>query len=113
MAAYSTAGVRYPNNNRLPTSYKSNAASGFPVNLSTSMCPFFPTSITYMGAMFTTSIVVFIQMGRMTVVANDVLHDTSLLQRSDGSIDTLFQRELRCNTLKIFCTKRSILVGQE
>ena len=30
VAAYSTAGVRYPNNNRLPTSYKSNAASGFP-----------------------------------------------------------------------------------
>ena len=66
-----------------------------------------------MGAMFTTSVVVFIQMGGMTVVANDVLHDTSLLQRSDGSIDTLFQCELRCNMLKIFCTKCSILVRQE
>ena len=77
------------------------------------MYPLFPTSITYMGAMFTTSIVVFIQMGRMTVVANDVLHDTSLLQCSDGSIDTLFQCELRCNMLKIFCTKCSILIGQE
>ena len=84
-----------------------------PLNLSTRMCPLFPTSITYMGAMFMTSVVVFIQMGGMTVVANDVLHDTSLLQRSDGSIDTLFQCEPRCNTLKIFCTKRSILVRQE
>ena len=84
-----------------------------PLNLSTSMGPIFPTSITYMGAMFTTSVVVFIHMGGMTVVANDVLHDTSLLQRSDGSIDTLFQCELRCNMLKIFCTKCSILVGQE
>ena len=61
-----------------------------PLNLSTSMCPLFPTSITYMGTMFMTSIVVFIQMGGMTVVANDVLHDTSLLQCSDGSINTLF-----------------------
>ena len=61
-----------------------------PLNLSTSMCPLFPTRITYMGAMFTTSVVVFIQMGGMTVVANNVLHDTSLLQCSDGSIDTLF-----------------------
>ena len=61
-----------------------------PLNLSTSMCPLFPTSITYMGAMFMTSVVIFIQMGGMTVVANDVLHDTSLLQCSDGSIDTLF-----------------------
>ena len=43
-----------------------------------------------MGAMFTTSVVVFIQMGGMAVVANDVPHDTSLLQSSDGSIDTLF-----------------------
>ena len=60
------------------------------LNLSTSMCPLFPTSITYMGAMFTTSIVIFIQMGRMTVVTNNVLHDTSLLQCSDSSIDTLF-----------------------
>ena len=77
------------------------------------MCPIFPTSITYMGAMFTTSVVVFIQMGGMTVVANNVLHDTSLLQCSDGSINTLFQCELRCNMLKIFCTKRSIVVGQE
>ena len=59
------------------------------------MYPLFPTSITYMGAMFTTSVVVFIQMGGMTVVTNDVLHDTSLLQRNDGSIDTLFQRKLR------------------
>ena len=50
-----------------------------PLNLSTSMYPLFPTSITYMGAIFMTSIVVFIQMGRMTVVANDVMHDTSLL----------------------------------
>ena len=83
------------------------------LNLSTSMCPLFSTSITYMGAMFTTSIVVFIQMGGMTVVTNDVLHDTSLLQCSYGSIDTLFQRELRCNTLKIFHTKCSILVRQE
>ena len=66
-----------------------------------------------MGAIITTSVVVFIQMGGMTVVANDVLHDTSLLQRSDGSIDALFQRELRCNTLKIFHTERSILVGQK
>ena len=84
-----------------------------PQNLSTSMCPLFPTSITYMGAMLTTSVVIFIQMGGMTVVANDVLHDTSLLQCSDGSIGTLFQHELRCNKLKIFRTKRSILVGQE
>ena len=30
------------------------------LNLSTNMCPLFPTSITYMGAMFTTSVVVFI-----------------------------------------------------
>ena len=84
-----------------------------PLNLSTSMCPLFPTGIIYMGAMFTTSVVVFIQMGGMTVVANDVLYDTSLLQCSDGSIDTLFQRELRCNTLEIFRAKRSILVAQE
>ena len=98
-----------------PTADKLQVKRGqrVPLNLSTSMCPLFPTSITYMGAMFMTSVVVFIQMGGMTVVANDVLHDTSLLQRSDGSIDTLFQCELRCNTLKIFRTKRSILVGQE
>ena len=60
-----------------------------------------------------TSIVVFIKMGGITVVANNVLHDTSLLQSSDGSIDILFQHKLRCNMLKIFCTKRSILIGQE
>ena len=66
-----------------------------------------------MGAMFMTSVVVFIEMGGMTVVENRVLYDTSLLQCSNASIDTLFQCELRCNTLKIFCTKRSILVGQE
>ena len=83
-----------------------------PLNLSTNMCPLFPTSIIYMDAMFT-SVVVFIEMGGMTVVANDVLHDTSLLQCSDGSIDTLFQCKLRGNMLKIFCTKHSILVGQE
>ena len=77
------------------------------------MFPLFPTSITYMGAMFMTGIVVFIEMGGMIMVANDVLHDTSLLQCSDGSIDTLFQRELRCNMLKIFGTKRCILIGQE
>ena len=98
-----------------PTADKLQVKCGqrVPLNLSTSMCPLFPTSITYMGAMFMTSVVVFIQMGGMTVVANNVLHDTSLLQCSDGSIDALFQRELRCNTLKIFRTKRSILVGQE
>ena len=98
-----------------PTADKLQVKRGqwVPLNLSTSMCPLFPTSITYMGAMFITSIVVFIQMGRMIVVANDVLHNTSFLQRSYGSIDTLFQCELRCNTLKIFCTKCSILVGQE
>ena len=84
-----------------------------PLNLSTSMHLLFPTSITYMGAMFMTSVVIFIQMGGMTVVANDVLHDTSLLLRSDGSIDALFQCELRCNTLEISCTKYSILVRQE
>ena len=98
-----------------PTANKLQVKCGQQVflNLSTSMCPLFPTSITYMGAMFMTSVVVFIQMGGMTVVANDVLHDTSLLQRSYGSIDTLFQCELRCNTLKIFRTKCSILIGQE
>ena len=77
------------------------------------MTSLFPTSVTYMDAMFMTSIVIFIEMGGMTVVTNDVLHDTSLLQHSDGSIDTLFQRKLRCNTLEIFRTKCSILVGQE
>ena len=30
VAAYSSAGICYPNNNWLPTSYKSNMASGFP-----------------------------------------------------------------------------------
>ena len=84
-----------------------------PLNLSTSMSLLFPTSITYMGAMFTSSVVKYIKISGMTVVANDVLHDTSLLQHSDSSIDTLFQHKLRCNTLEIFCTKRSILVGQE
>ena len=69
------------------------------------------TSITYMGIMLMTSVVIFIEMGRITVVENDVLHDTSLLQCSDGSINILFQCKLRCNMLKIFCTKRSILVG--
>ena len=98
-----------------PTTDKLQVKRGqqVPLNLSTSMCPLFPTSITYMGAMFMTSVVVFIQMGGMTVVANDVLHDTSLLQCSDGSIDALFQRELRCNTLKIFRTEHSILVRQK
>ena len=98
-----------------PTTDKLQVKSGqrVPLSLSTSMCPLFPTSVTYMGAMFMTSVVVFIKMGGMTVVANDVLHDTSLLQCSDSSIDTLFQRELKCNMLKRFCTNRSILVGQE
>ena len=75
-----------------PTADKPQVKHGqrVPLNLGTSMCPLFPTSITYMGAMFTSSVVVFIQMGGMTVVANDVLHDTSLLQCSDGSTDTLF-----------------------
>ena len=98
-----------------PTADKLQVKRGqwVPLNLSISMCPLFPTSITYMGAMFTTSVVVFIQMGGMTVVANDVLHDTSLLQRSDGSIYKLFLYELRGSILKIFCKKRSILVRQE
>ena len=107
--------LRIPLLTSQPTADKLQVKRGqrVPLNLSTSMCPLFPTSITYMGAMFTTSVVVFIQVGGMTVVANDVLHDTSLLQCSDGSIDTLFQRELRCNMLKIFRTKHSILVRQE
>ena len=84
-----------------------------PLNLSTSMCPLFPTSITYMDAVFTITVVIFIKMGRITVVINDVLHYMALLQRSDGSIDTLFQCKLRCNMLKILCTKCSILVGQK
>ena len=98
-----------------PTANKLQVKCGWqvPLNLSTSMCSLFRTSITYMGAMFMISIVIFIEIGGITVVTNNVLHDTSLLQCSDGSIDTLFQHELRCNMLEIFCTMRSILVRQE
>ena len=77
------------------------------------MCPLFATSVTYMDAMFPIHKVIFIQMGAMTVVVCDILHNTSLIQRSYSSINTLIQCELRCNTLKILSTKRSILIGQE
>ena len=70
----------------------------------------FPTSVIYMDAVFPSSKVVFIQMGGMTVFIYNVLHDTSLLKYSYGSIDTLLQCELRCKALEIFDTKCSILV---